>query len=828
MLRFHIRQNLRSAVFLAVLAVVVALPATLWRANRVGLPDSWRALIQRELANQDVHMVIGSIRYLPFRGIEAADVRVFADPEHEYELSRFGRIVLDLDKTKLARGEVRLNKIALANADVLLPVDTDDPESEALELTGVSGTVLMLGGRVFELRDVRGRVGGIDMVLDARLLSYRSTGHGGLPVEQDKRRGKRREFIAHICRELERWSYPEDQPPRVRVRVDGDLADRASFTSTFVVEAPSMALGGQPLTDVRIEGHLLGEVLVIDDLSAADGQGRLAGRADYDLLTHSGRFDLESTLDLVLLARDWFGLEMPHDVGIAGGQSLAAAGDFRIGENGAPPEVRATGRAACELLSVRGVRFDSAESAFSWRDGDLFLRDARVTRADGEAFGKVLVRWPDVRMAMETNLPIPLYKPFFKGMPLEQVIDSFTVDASTRAWVRLDGGFEVGSRKSWHYTGRGRVERARYNGVPVVSAAAVFDVNHDRLDFRNCELVLDTRRYPQRTAHGGPAQVSGRADLIHFDNLEKIVRVENVRGDLWVPPVLRLFNAGLADNLEAYRFHRPPSVRASGSVALMPTGRTRLDIDFETPAPAATEVLGEAITFDRAAGRVLLRGDRVEVRDLALQGFNGPVNATFLHEKNTLNAEITWTRLNLPALAAAYDVEMQGGGTTTGRVEFSQQDGRIETLKGDGNIGFEDAHLFAVPMFGPLSPLISAVLNDRRAGYERAKDAFCTFDIEGGVLRSRDFTTSTNSLVFTGDGTLDFNTSSVDMTMRMNARGLLGIITLPLRPFYGLFQFRGTGPMRDPKWENVRFTSPPDDQRDRLMAPPRAIIVREP
>jgi hypothetical protein len=66
------------------------------------------------------------------------------------------------------------------------------------------------------------------------------------------------------------------------------------------------------------------------------------------------------------------------------------------------------------------------------------------------------------------------------------------------------------------------------------------------------------------------------------------------------------------------------------------------------------------------------------------------------------------------------------------------------------------------------------------------------------------------------------------MTIRMNARGLLGVITLPLKPFYGLFQFRGTGPMREPEWNNVMFTSPPETEKERLLDPPKARDIRAP
>jgi hypothetical protein len=121
----------------------------------------------------------------------------------------------------------------------------------------------------------------------------------------------------------------------------------------------------------------------------------------------------------------------------------------------------------------------------------------------------------------------------------------------------------------------------------------------------------------------------------------------------------------------------------------------------------------------------------------------------------------------------------------------------------------EKTELFSVPMFGPLSPLVSTVLNNRNAGFEYAGSAFCNFTIRNGILSTRDFNTSTKSLAFTGDGSVNLDTQTFDMTMRMNARGLLGLITLPLKPFYGMFQFRGSGPLKKPSWESVMFSPPP-------------------
>jgi hypothetical protein len=55
------------------------------------------------------------------------------------------------------------------------------------------------------------------------------------------------------------------------------------------------------------------------------------------------------------------------------------------------------------------------------------------------------------------------------------------------------------------------------------------------------------------------------------------------------------------------------------------------------------------------------------------------------------------------------------------------------------------------------------------------------------------------------------------MTIRMNSRGLLGFITLPLQPLKGIFQFRGTGAYGQPKWRSSPFTRPAKGLNDPIF-----------
>lgn len=822
MYRLHLTRNLRTLAFLLVASAAVTALGALWWANHTGLPESWRATIEREVSKQGAHIKIGALSYLPLRGVAASDVRVFSDAAHVHEISRLEQVLLDFDKTKLARGKVQLTRIELKNAGLSLPVDPNDPESDSLEVTGANGTLYMPGGRRFEVRNASGRIAGIKVSLNARLIGYQQEGEN--PASESQR-GKRREFLSKVIGEINKWRFDKDQPPEIRIFLEGDANENSSLTAKMTLLAKGIGKNQHELDEISAEAEITGDLLTVTSLHARDSRGELEGHVDYDIGDREGRFDLRSTLEIPPLLKAWAGLPPLREVVIGGGQTLEAEGGFRLDGNNVP-QVHMTGSARLESVMLRGVRFDKVRSVFAWRDGDLFLRDAHLIRDDGKVTGKAMIQWPLVRLALESTVPEQVMKPFFIGQPLEKVIGDFSDRKGAEVHVVLEGGFDATDKHSWAYTGTGRVKNLTYKGVPVNSAECKMSLSHHELDFFDGTVVFNYQTYPMREAFNGPKEATTKVGRIRYDAPSKTVEVENVTGTFWAAPLVRLFAPKVADSLEAYRFHSPPTLRGAGVVDVTPQGRTSLDVSFNSEGAANYMFLGKDLTLTRPSGQVLIRGDRVTVEDLKLDGFEGPITARFNSRGNgRLEGEMTWTRLSIPGLTSTYGFQIKGGGDVTGRLDFSLTDGRVETMNGEGLFALEKTELFSVPMFGPLSPLVSGVLNDRRAGFERAKSAFCNFKIKDGILSTRDFQTSTKSLTFAGDGSVNLKEQTLDMTMRMNARGLLGLITLPLRPFYGMFQFRGTGPLKDTKWENVMFTAPPEEQQELLAPAPKARLI---
>ena len=822
MYRLHLTRNLRTLAFLLTLAAVLGATGVLWWANHTGLPEPWRAAIERETSKQGVHLKIGGLRYAVFRGIVATDVRVYSEAEHLREFSRLERVVLSFDNTKLARGTIHLKRLQLDDARLVLAVDPKDPESETLDITEANGTVLMPGERRLEIRDAHGKIAGIDVTLNARLIGYQQ--EGSKPPD-DSNEGKRRALLAKVINELEKWNFDRNHAPALQITAEGDINDHSSITAKIGLRIQGMEKNGHVLDEVTAQADMAGDVLTVTSLRATDSRGVFEGHIDYNLRDREGRFDVSSSLEVPQLLTAWLGLPALHDVSIGGKQRLEAEGDFQLDEKNVP-QIKLTGHARCESVTLRGMPFDAVEGAFSWRDGDLFLRDLRLIRPDGEAKGKAMVEWPLVRLELHSTLPVPVYRPFFVKQPLEIVLNDFSEREGASVDVRLEGGFDATNRFAWAYTGSGSVRNLNYKGVPVNSAKCQFSLNHHELDFYDGTVVFNYSDYALHQAFNGPTEGTAKVGRIRYDAPSKLVEVEDVRGAFWAAPMVRLFAPKVADTLEQYRFHQPPELKGAGVVDVTPQGRTALDVSFSSDHPADYQFLGENLTLDRPSAQVAIRGERTRVTNLKLDAFDGPVAGNFEYlGGGRLKGELSWTKLSIPGLTSTYGFQMKGAGDVTGRIDFSLTDSKVETMAGEGLLALEKAELFSVPMFGPLTPLIGGVLNDERAGFQRAKSAFFTFKIQDGILTSNDFQTATTSLNFTGDGSLDLKERTIDMTLRMNARGLLGLITLPLRPFSGLFQFRGTGPLKAPKWESLKFTAPQETQKQILLEAPRAKVI---
>ena len=829
----HIRiiHKLRTLVALLLFAAMISAAGCLWWVNRTGLPDTWRTKIEQALASQGLHADIGKLRYWPLRGIEADEIRVYADESRQRVIARAKEVVVSVDRSKLARGEVRVERLELIGGSLALPADPDDPESKVLEVSNASGRVLMPGGRRLEILDARGDIGGIRLEFEAFLLGYRQR-LSVKDMDNEEAQIYRRKLLSRVIGLLEPWSFEPAKPPVIRIRLEGDLDDPKSVRADLSLKSDGMERGGIALTRVEAAGEMRGRLLVLESLDVEDGGGALKGRMEYDLATRSGHFDARSNLELPALLKEVNAAGILDKVSFQSRPEITARGNFEWPED-APPDFHLIGHLAASDVKFADHSASRLESDISWDGERLYLDNVVATRPDGHLNARLLVEPDQVRYEVSTNLRVSVWRGLFEGQTLGRIFSDFSENDNPAVSGRVEGRFNRHDKHDWSTVGEVRAENMSYKGTPFLWATTRMMLNHDFLDFHDGSVEFDYSGYAMRKAHGGPMSGKASAASVRWESGPGTLVFEDVKGSIWPAPVLRMFLPQVADHLEQYRFHQPPKLEAEGVIGLFKRGSPKTDfrVKGSTPGEVSYKFADTDLRLSDLATEVRVLPGHTEVNDLSFSLYEGPVRGKFdvrYDGDDVVKGELDWTRLSLPEISKDCGFDKVAKGFVTGRIELEQRGKGPAGLDAEGLVALEEGELFSVPIFGPLSPVLSAVLANRKAGFQEAKEAFCTFKVKDGVLRTNDFETATPSLVFTGDAVADLNRKTLDMTLRMNARGLLGVITLPLKPFYGLFQFRGAGPLREPKWDNVMFTSPPEDEQEKLTAPPKARSVGRP
>jgi hypothetical protein len=253
---------------------------------------------------------------------------------------------------------------------------------------------------------------------------------------------------------------------------------------------------------------------------------------------------------------------------------------------------------------------------------------------------------------------------------------------------------------------------------------------------------------------------------------------------------------------EAVRFDSPASMSISGVFGITKenwVSATKYAVNVEAPENMRLLLAEREFPIQRLnatvrndAGRlaVLAGGSLYEGRLAATLDFPD-------QSKGGHSATVTLDRINFSSLTALFGSKDETGGMISGRFSYQTPDGNGPTIEGSGAAGLEEGNIFALPLLGPLSTVISALLPGDRIAYSVARKATATFTVNRGRVTMRDFEAATRTFRLTADGVIDILRDGVDLNARVNLRGAPGLLLYPVSK---LFEYRAAGSINDPGW----------------------------
>lgn len=772
-----IRRFFQILARLAGLALAAGIPAALAYLYFAGFNESWRVEVARALGGAAYRVEIGRLKFNPFRGIVVEEAEIFRREEPARKLASVDHLVVTPNLSLLLRGKVSIDRLDLQNASVTIPFAKDGVQPDSIALRGISADILNSSGQL-TISNAECWFGDVRIAVRGHLLNPEVAGRKREAPNPDDV-AKRVETLRAILRTLGEIRFAGAKP-ELEISLHGDLLQ----PDDVVADRVSLRTGGVQFGQLRFDRVVLAgtfekRVAHVAHFRAQGPDGDIQAAGDWSFANSSGHFDVNGGLNwaplLVLAGRSDLARQIVFDRPPYLEASISAA----RGAKGM--EVSAVGRVSTGGFQLKGLKAKSFTASAAWKDGLLYVQDAVLQSATGTVRADVMSGPGLFKLALDSEAVPNEFLEFF-GPNERKIIELLKFADVPKLRVALDGT-------------RANLDALSGTGTIELGRSAMRD---SWVDFAKADLVIKDRAIVYNNLVIGKGKLRATGSFT-YDFGRQEVRLDGVRSNIDPPDVLMWVDPRVAATVAAYRFRSPPDVRADGVAHMKDPSQNDLRVEVEAPGGLTYSLLNKNLVFGGVAGRVRLKGRHVvaDVQRATLYGGAVTVKAdvSIAPDDPTFRVGVTVDGVDFPSLTDLYFGYAKSEGKMSGDYSFSADLRNPAAMRGSGSVRVEKGHVMAIPVFGPLSLAISAIIPG--AGHEGARLATMDFAIAEQLVRTKNLDIQGAGFELFGDGTVGFPSGRLDLTVRINAKGIPGIVLFPVSK---LMEYVSTGTMSDPRW----------------------------
>lgn len=749
-----------------------------WYLAKKGFSRNWRNIVVQELHKRGVEASVRRLTLDPFRGLIARDVRIYDYRKREKTLALVSEISLDINYAALFHRQPFLNALDIRNGDLTIPLPPVEGKVAKAELKRFRAHIYFPPDRI-EVSQAEGVFCGVRISASGQLIK-REEFH---PAPADPaQEAARLRLLQNLVTLLQGFQYP-GTAPHLQVKFSGDLSRLEDAHVEATLRGARIVRGEYEAKNFHLATEWKDHTWSIPRLEWSDATGNFTGNASWSRSNRQAGFQLRSSVALQSLLGS-FGLgAILQKAAFHSPPQIVASGSATIG---APEKkFQVVGKAAVEKFSWRAIEFEGATCDFAWDGERTMLRDIRLRHRSGQLSADLFDAPDDFRLNLDSSLVPAAFEPLLpeKSRPF---LREWGWQRSPNIHLSLRGTSR--DPKTWRGEGTLALARTRFRGVWMQSASA-------SLRFGDGLVAVEDFRITREEGTGTGSVV--------YDAGKREIRLTNVETTLKPAEAIMWIEPRYWEHVVPYRFHRTPQVKANGVVQFGPGRQTHLQIDVDAPSGMDYTFLDKVLPFDRIAGQLLFTDDRLQILGLKGKLFSGDLagSAEISLAKNDrrYSAKLEVEKADFPTLTDLYFKYKTSEGDLSGNFNFSGVGSDARFLKGNGLVRVSDGNVFAIPIFGPLSELVSKMFAG--AGYSVAHEARAPFSISEGVIHTDKLRVSGKLFAMVGHGDIDFLRNKLDFDIRIDAAGPGALLT----PLYQLFEYHGGGTLTKPIWRPKRF-----------------------
>ena len=286
------------------------------------------------------------------------------------------------------------------------------------------------------------------------------------------------------------------------------------------------------------------------------------------------------------------------------------------------------------------------------------------------------------------------------------------------------------------------------------------------------------------------------------DFVKRNVQIKDVKSTLRTTDLIVWIEPRFLKEVAPYKFRQSPTIVANGIIHFG-APNDHLELTVDAPTGMDYVFLGKTLPVDRVSVRLLFTDNRLQLSDIAGKLFSGSIRGgadiSLAKGDPHYQATLVVDAVDFPRVADLYFKYETPRGQLNGTYDWTGLGSDARSMRGKGSARVTDGDIFAIPIFGPLSGVLSAIIPG--AGYSQAHKANADFTIKEGVIHTDNFKVSAPVMGMIGHGDVRFLDDNVNFDIRIDANGPGALLT----PMYKLFEYKGEGPIAKPNWHPKRF-----------------------
>ena len=753
--------------------ILAGIPSLLLFTSTYGLGDEVREKAETLLGGKFYTVSIERVLFSPTRGFILRKLEIRDRTPSTRLIVSANRLAVSVNMNSILRRQPTLERIFLRDATLDIPLGPG--EEPRLRLDHVRGLIIcppeqfQVNYATFEIAGVNVRVSGT--FLNPKKFAPRPVSTAGPGETANTINAIQKQLLAI------RW---RESKPTLSIQAGGDLAD----TESLKVEHAELHAGagewrGVGFRQIQVDLNYAGRKLNLHKFLFEDGSGifQAAGVDDFAakkiLLEFAGSFDATPLPALFLgskQASEWTFIDPLH-----------LNGNLSADLNEKKPKIEGIAQVQAGRFTYKGISMDSLTLGMALHEGKVLVRDLHASGDPGVLDGDLMAAPQDNRIRLKASLYPAKFAPATEGKTAEALS---SMNFKDPLLISFEGGAPTLDPMEFHGEGTLSLGMAAMRDSWIDSLNAKVLLSNGAADFRDIVVKIE--------------KGTGKGEFIYdFKNWEG--RFPSVRSTLDPVRLMTWIDPNIARSLKDYRFRTPPEVRLSGKVGLKDPEKNDLHIIMNAPDGLGYTLIKKDLPFGATSGTVDLKGQKLLLDIPESQLFGGRValkaDISVTPGDGRFGASVHLEDVDFKTVAQTYFDYSESSGKLTGDYSFRMVGGNDRSMTGSGRLLIKDGNVLAMPILGPLSVLLNEIIPG--FGYQPARKATADFTVRKGIINSRNLLIEGLGFNMIGHGDIDYLNNQMDMSMRLNIKGPIGLVTYLVSK---TFEYESVGSASHPKW----------------------------